>query len=334
MNTWGLLASITISFTASALFAAILCWFDRYEKEPVLLLGTVFIWGALVAAGGAFIINTFLGLSVYVVTGSEAATNFATSALIAPVIEEVLKGFAVLLVFLVFYSEFDSILDGILYAGVAALGFAATENAYYIYTYGFIEEGWQGFWTLAFIRLGLVGWQHPFYTAFVGIGLAAARLNRNILVRITAPIIGLGCAITAHFTHNLLTSLFPGVAGTAFTTIVDWIGWLFMLGFIFIVMLIERRDIKAYLKDEISKQTITSAQFETATSAFRVSIERIKAFFQGRYRNTTRFYRGAAELALKKKQLKRFGEERGNRETVENLRKEVSRLSTVLKAIS
>lgn len=334
MNIWGLLASIAISFTASALFAAILCWFDRYEKEPFLLLGAVFVWGALVAAGGAFIINTFLGLSIYVVTGSEAATNIATSALIAPVIEEVLKGFAVLLVFLVFYSEFDSLLDGILYASITALGFAATENAYYIYTYGFIEEGWQGLWTLVFIRLGLVGWQHPFYTAFVGIGLAAARLNRKIFVRITAPIIGLGFAIAAHFIHNLLTSLFPSAAGVAFTTIVDWVGWLLMLGFIFIVMVIERRDIKAFLQDEIKQRTITAAQFATATSAIQVSLERVKAFFQGRYRKTTRFYRRAAELALKKKQLQKFGDERGNQETVRRLREEVKTLSEFLRSAS
>jgi len=120
-----------------------LYWFDLFEKEPVLLLGAVFIWGAVVAAGSAFLINSILGLSVYVITGSEAATNLTTSALIAPIIEEILKGFAVFLVFLIFTHEFDSILDGIVYAGVTALGFAATENAYYIYTYGFLEVGWR-----------------------------------------------------------------------------------------------------------------------------------------------------------------------------------------------
>ena len=93
--------------------------------------------------------------------------------------EETLKGLAVLVVFLVFRREFDSVLDGIIYAGVAALGFAATENAYYIYTYGYQESGWSGLLSLTFIRVILVGWQHPFYTAFFGIGLAVARLNRN-----------------------------------------------------------------------------------------------------------------------------------------------------------
>ena len=50
--------------------------------------------------------------------------------MIAPIIEESLKGLAVLLVFLLFRKEFDSILDGIVYAAITALGFAATENSH------------------------------------------------------------------------------------------------------------------------------------------------------------------------------------------------------------
>jgi len=328
MQTSGLLASIGISVGASALFAAILCWFDRYEKEPFPLLGGVFLWGAVVAAGAAFILNSLLGLSIYIVTGSESATNFATSAFTAPFIEEIFKGFAVLLVFVIFYNEFDSILDGILYAGVTALGFAATENAFYIYTYGFLEEGWQGFWTLSLIRLGLVGWQHPFYTAFFGIGLATARLNKNNLTKVTAPVIGLGLAILAHFLHNVLTSLFPSVAGIAFTTLLDWVGWLLMLGFIMVVMLLEGKDIQKYLQEEVNQKTLTQSQFEMAVSPMKVNLARIKALFQGHYRKTTHFYRKTAELALKKKQLRKFGEERGNAEAVKALRQEVKELSS------
>jgi len=40
----------------------------------------------------------------------------------------------------------------------------------------------------------LVGWQHPFYTAFTGIGLALARLNKNWLIKIMAPLLGLAVA--------------------------------------------------------------------------------------------------------------------------------------------
>ena len=46
--------------------------------------------------------------------------------------------------------------------------------------------------TMFFVRVILVGWQHPFYTAFIGIGLAISRLSRNTSIKIIAPIIGLG----------------------------------------------------------------------------------------------------------------------------------------------
>ncbi len=330
MAIWGLLASIGISFGVSFLFAYLLYWMDLYEKEPLLLLGGVFIWGVIVAAGGAFLINTFIGLGVFVVTGSEAATNLTTSALIAPVIEEILKGFAVVLVFLIFRHEFDSILDGIVYAGVAALGFAATENAFYIYAYGFAEEGWQGFWTLTFVRLGLVGWQHPFYTAFVGIGLAIARLNKGVLVKLAAPALGFGLAMGAHALHNILASLIQGPGGILFTTALDWIGWFLMLGFIILVMFVERHKIKRFLKPEVEHGILTDQQYETAISFFKITWARISALFQGAYLKTTHFYRKAAELALKKALRHRLGAEKANGEAIKQLREQVSELSSAL----
>lgn len=210
------------------LFAWFVYWLDRYEKEPKLLLGVVFIWGAVVAAGFAFIINTVLGMGVYLVTSSDTITDFATGSLIAPPVEELLKGFAVFAVFLLARKEFDSVLDGIIYAGIVALGFAATENTYYIYNYGYLENGWQGLFFLVFVRVILVGWQHPFYTAFVGIGLAIARLNRNWLIKIAAVILGLSVAVGLHSMHNTIATFASGLGGLVFGTIIDWSGWLVM----------------------------------------------------------------------------------------------------------
>ena len=227
-----LLVSGIIGFTTSLIFSYVLYWLDRYEKEPLLLLGGVFIWGAVVAAGSAFLFNTVMGLGIFIFTNSDFATTFATGSLIAPVVEEILKGLAVLGVFLFFRSEFDSILDGIIYAGVTALGFAATENVYYIYTYGFQESGWSGLLSLTFIRVILVGWQHPFFTAFTGIGLATARLYKNWLVKILAPLVGLSVAMFTHSFHNTLASFLSGAGGMVIGTATDWTGWLFSTPFI------------------------------------------------------------------------------------------------------
>ncbi len=137
-----LLVSIFFGFVPMFVAAAFVYWLDRYEKEPKLLLGAAFFWGVIIAAGGAFIVNTALGIGIFYATGNEGVTDFATTSIIAPIVEEFLKGLAVGIVFVLFRKEFDSTLDGIIYAAMAALGFAATENSFYIYSRGYQEGGW------------------------------------------------------------------------------------------------------------------------------------------------------------------------------------------------
>ncbi len=110
----GFIASAVIGFGTALFFASILYWLDRYEKEPILLLGGVFLWGAVIAAGSAFLINTVLGVGISIFTGSGLASDLATGSIVAPFVEETLKGLAVVAVFIVFHREFDSVLDGII----------------------------------------------------------------------------------------------------------------------------------------------------------------------------------------------------------------------------
>jgi len=330
----GLVASGLIGFSTALLFAYILYWLDRYEKEPLLLLGAVFIWGAVIAAGSAFIINTTLGLGIFVITNSSFASDFATGSLIAPLVEETLKGLAVLAVFLVFRREFDSILDGIIYAGVAALGFAATENTYYIYTYGFQESGWSGILSLAFIRVFLVGWQHPFFTAFFGIGLAAARMSRNWFVRIFSPLLGLAVAMFTHAFHNTMSVFLPGgLGGMAIGAAIDWTGWLFMFGIIIWATWREQQNLKKYLALEVQDEVITPALFRTASSAWLQMFARIAALFTGKYLKTARFYQLCGEYAHKCRQVDSLGDEDGNLAILNKLRGEISQLASFVQVL-
>jgi protease PrsW len=324
----GLLASGLIGFGTALLFAYILYWLDRYEKEPLLLLGGVFIWGAVIAAGSAFIINTTLGLGIFVFTNSSFASDLATGSLVAPLVEETLKGMAVLGVFLVFRREFDSVLDGIIYAGVAALGFAATENTYYIYTYGFQESGWNGLLSMTFIRVLLVGWQHPFYTAFFGIGLAIARLNRNGLVKFFAPVLGLATGMFAHAFHNTLASFLPaGWGGLLAGAAVDWTGWLFMFIIILWATSSEGKTMRKYLAAEVQSGTLSTSQLRTASSAWLQMFARFASVFTGRYFKTTRFYQLCGEYAHKCREYSTQGDEGGNLAIISTLRAELSRLA-------
>ncbi len=320
----GITVCLIISFVPALFYAYLVYWTDRYEKEPLLLLGGVFLWGAIVAAGAAYVVNTLLGAGVYLFTGSEAAANLTTRSLIAPVVEELLKGFAALIVFLAFRQEFDTIIDGIVYAAITALGFSATENAYYIFSYGYKEHGALGIVALFILRVLLVGWQHPFYTAFTGIGLAVSRLNRNQWIKLGAPIIGLGMAMLTHSAHNTMASFLTGLPGLAAILLVDWSGWVIMFFFAMWALSRERQWIREHLREEVELGVISQAHYRVACSSSLQLFARLMGMFTGQYSVTLRFYQLTADLAYKKHQRATLGEEAGNTPIIERLRSRVA----------
>ena len=322
-----LLVSLFFAFVPAFFMAAFVYWLDRYEKEPLPLLGAAFCWGAVVAAGGAFIVNTIFGLGIYVLTGSGDVADQATASLVAPFVEEGLKGLAVVLVFLLYRQEFDSILDGIIYAGITALGFAATENVLYIYGHGYVDNGWNGLWQLVFIRDVMVAWQHPFFTAFTGIGLAVARMHKDVLVKIIAVPAGYSMAVFAHAIHNGFSSLLGGLTGFALGSVVDWFGWLVMGLFILFMIGRERHLLEVQLREEVAAGRMTSAQYQRALSPFTMST----AFLTGGA-TASRFYQVCGELAHKKEQLLKVGEEKGNAAIVQSLRTELAALAPRVRA--
>jgi len=325
--------SVILGFLPMILFSIIIYRLDRYEKEPVKLLVFVFLWGAIVSAGGAFIINTLFGAGVYLLSGSEVAANFSVTSIIAPISEEVLKGFTILIVFLVFHDEFDSILDGIIYGAVTALGFAATENAQYIFNFGYLVNGWEGLAQLAFVRIILVGWQHPFYTAFTGIGLAASRMSKNTIAKIISPLLGLIAAIFAHSLHNTIVPLFikeDSLGSLIFATRFDWFGWFLMLLFIFLMNLREKNILRIYLKSEMNAGIITKEQYHISYSPKLRRIERnkAKAVNHETLLQVKKFYQLCAELAHKKNQYSRLGSEKNNPTIILATRKALYALSS------
>ena len=321
------LAALFFGFIPMFLFAYILYWLDRYEKEPIPLLMGVFAWGAIVAAGGSYVLNTLFGISVFTFTGSAELSDLSTGTVSAPFVEEGLKGLAVLLVFLVFRKEFDSILDGIVYAGISALGFAATENTLYIWR-GYESGGWEGLFALIIVRVILVGWQHPVYTAFTGIGFALARTNRSWFIKIIAVLGGWGFAMFTHSIHNLLASTTSVENLTCLIgTFLDWTGVGFMFLIILIANWIESRNIVSHLREEVQLGTISAEQYRTASSALLQSFARLTSMFSGKYFATNRFYQVVGELAHKKQQLKKLGDEEGNNAIIQRYRAELAKLS-------
>ncbi|MBK9008622.1 MAG: PrsW family intramembrane metalloprotease [Anaerolineae bacterium] len=326
-----LLGAFFFGFVPMFVFAAFVNWLDRYEKEPKLLLGAAFVWGVVIAGGGAYILNTVFGIGIYVLTGSESAADFGTTSIVAPIIEEALKGLAVGVVFLLFRKEFDSILDGVVYGAITAMGFAAIENVLYIYRNGFQQGGWEGFWILVVVRVVLVGWMHPFFTAFTGIGFAVARMSRNMLVKIIAVPAGYVVAVLTHSFHNTFGSLVGGEGGFFLGILADYFGYFFMTAFIIWMIIHERNILKRQLVEEVNSGTISQQQYQTAISFFQFNAH-ISALTSGSFGPTKRFYQVLGELAHKKEQRVRVGEETNNTEIINGYRTELTRLAPLAKA--
>jgi len=323
----GLIVSILAGFIPMLLYAWFLYFLDRYEKEPIKMLFGVFSWGAIIAAGTAYFINSITSMGVYLLTQSEYATQLTISTMVAPVVEETLKGAAVLFVYLLFKSEFDSPLDGVIFGGITALGFAATENAWYIHQLGFLENDWPGLLDLTIIRVFQVGWQHPFYTAFIGLGFAIAIRVKETIFKWLAPLAGWAIAVVLHFLHNLFSSILSTQAGMFFSTFWDWTGYLGL--FLLILLLIKREQgwMKKYLSSEHELDLLTADQYKIACSAWRQSIEFFKARTRGDYKYIRNFYQSCGDLMHKKRQLIQHGDDLGKSLEIQRLRSELASLS-------
>ncbi|MFI6504306.1 PrsW family intramembrane metalloprotease [Nonomuraea typhae] len=172
---WGLAMLLALA-PLPVLLAAVLC-LDRLEPEPRLHLGFAFAWGAGVAVVLA-IVFTLAGEAVVAGLGYGAGVaDDVGTVILAPVIEEALKG-AALLMLLRRRREIDGLTDGVIYASMAGLGFAAVENVgYYLGSY---DEGGVGGVVETFVLRGVISpLGHPVYTSLIGIGVAAAVVHRR-----------------------------------------------------------------------------------------------------------------------------------------------------------
>jgi hypothetical protein len=163
------------------------------------------------------------------------------------------------------------------------------------------------------------------------LGIAVARLSQNLLLRLAAPFGGWLVAILLHSLFNALLSMQNG-AIALLALCVSWTTWLLVLALVLVAISRDRARIREYLKDEVAAGILSPAQYRVASSAFSASITRLGAFGSGHYWDTRRFYQVCAELAQKKEQLQRFGNERGNTAEVEKLRAELGRLAPVAHA--
>jgi hypothetical protein len=120
--------------------------------------------------------------------------------------------------------------------------------------------------------------------------------------------------------------LIGGLEGLAAGTLMDYVGYAVMLAFIIWMIVTERNILKKHLRDEVTNGRMSQQQYNTATSFFQANAH-LSALTSGTFLPTSRFYQVCGELAHKKEQLAKLGDESGNTAIIEKLRAEMVQLS-------
>lgn len=251
---------LVVSCLPAPVFVALVLSLDRLEPEPPWILALTFLWGATVAAMFATVVNTAGGDLVAGTFGNRAGNVFVVSVS-APLIEEVLKGAALLVLFGVARRELNGVVDGIIYASVVGLGFAVGENVHY---YGSALASGDAVVTVV-VRGVLAPFAHPLFTLPIGIGLAIVAGRRGGRSRFLPPLVGLLTAIVVHAAWNSIFLLrFPALVVVAVVVYVPA-----SVGALTVVRRGLHREgalLRSHLRPEVADGTLRAEELEALAS--------------------------------------------------------------------
>jgi RsiW-degrading membrane proteinase PrsW (M82 family) len=312
------IVAAVIAFAPVLIYLLPLIWLDRYDPEPFWLLVLAFVWGAVVAVFVSFIINSALGAAV-ALTVSDDAGEAVGAVLSAPIFEEGSKGLGLIILLVFFRRYFDDILDGIVFAGVIAFGFATVENVLY-YGDAYRLRGWDGVKVLFLLRGILSPFAHATFTSMTGIGCGISRESHKKGVKILAPIAGYLVAVLLHATWNSLAGysiyvfrkvdvepcsliglpgLPPGLCSFLISYCVLQIPlFLTIVGFAMYIMRRQNKILKEMLAIDIARGLIPQDHARKAMSAFRSSGWVVGGLFVGKFRARSNYVRSIGKLGL------------------------------------
>ncbi|HEY8813281.1 MAG TPA: PrsW family intramembrane metalloprotease [Candidatus Dormibacteraeota bacterium] len=224
LNVFGVL--ICIPTTGFALF--LLRRVDYNEREPWRLVLVAAGWGAVVATTLALVFESLWSFTIDagLIPGPGEAVATAFNAAL---FEEIPKGLAVVLLFLVMRDEFDDVVDGIVYGAAVGLGFNFMETVVYMSVGGMPQwffRQWLG------LYLG-----HATYTALIGAGIGIARQVRGLSRKAVAIACGFVAAIAAHFAWDAWLWYFPHPSDPALYVLSIPLQYLAMSGPFFVAVL-------------------------------------------------------------------------------------------------
>jgi RsiW-degrading membrane proteinase PrsW (M82 family) len=299
----GLLIGLVCATLPVPIYMSMLLWIDRFEPEPPWLLAFTFLWGAVMAPFFAALTNTLVNYLIAAATGDPVVAAKVMFSISAPISEESMKASVLFILFFWRKTDFDGVVDGIVYAGMAALGFAMTENIQYYGNPNYDKS-------ILVLRGVMTPFAHPLFTSMTGIALGISRESRNMIVKWIAPPCGLALAIALHSIWNLST--FIGDKDTQGL-------WFFVVYFLLMVPLFfgvlgiivyglirEGRMVRRNLAPEVANGTLTPVEVKVLCSVhgrFGASARALMSSGVGGWIARRRFHETASHLAFHRNRI-------------------------------
>ncbi len=193
---------------------------DKYEKEPKRFLFYNFILGAIVSIVITTVLYYVFDIVLPILSNTSIFQQFIKAFFVVGLIEEFSK-YIIVRYFAQTNKEFNEPFDGIVYAVMVSMGFAATENIFYV-----LEGGYQ----TALLRAFTAVPAHATFGILMGFYMGKAKFSKN---RIGLNLFGLLAAIVFHGAYDffLFIDFVPGI----------WVGAFISL---FIGIVLSRKAIK------------------------------------------------------------------------------------------
>ena len=172
---------------------------ERCHREKWAAIAVCFLWGASIAIIAAIILEVVLDVSVTISAQEGSFLQVLATIMIAPFAEELIKPMALRTRSV--RRELNEPEDGLIYGAVAGLGFSATENLFY--GFSFLSYGFATFVIYMVIRSVGGCLLHASATALTGYGYGLTVLKKRSVLRVVPYFV---MAMLAHGLYNFLVS--------------------------------------------------------------------------------------------------------------------------------
>lgn len=326
-----LLTAVLLAGVPSLLYLAILNAIDRYEKEPWTIL--------LACVGGGAVVAPLLSIGLVALAGRPAeltpslAPGAGGSDPFVAVVQELVKGAILVLLIRSVRSEFDDVLDGVVYGAALGAGFGATET--FVYALG----GTGGLEPGTMLALLVSGLNHAFYGGVAGAIMGFARRMADRRLEWLVAVYAILTAALLHALHDALPAITarlierPDAAlGVVTRLIADGVN---VLGLVLLAVAVvfawrrEGRVVRDQLRDEVDAGVVPLTDYEALPYARRRlsrQMELYRAGGLGGVRTQRRIYATEGELAFHKWRLTARRRHRPDPARTDELRAEIARL--------